>query len=331
MLLRKFRETGPDIIVLIFIILLVVWLRAFIHPQLPSALGFDASPMPLFRLLMELTGNLPLISVILGFLLVLLIAFLLVSLNTAVFFISERTFLPAAVYVLLSGFIPQVQVLNPALPATVFLILAIRKIMDSYKVQGTAFTFFDAGLLISIGSLFYVSFIWFGLLLVIGILILRPVNFKEIIISCIGLATPWFITIGFLYVAGGDVKSLLSGISYNLFGWDANSHINWIVITGLGITGLIFLLCTLYLLSAINMKRIKSRKTFVLLIWIFVISVVIYLIFKPVSLEVFWIGAVPVSYILTHYFVFKRERLLPEIYFTALFILVALIQVLTKY
>ncbi len=327
MLLRKFRETGPDIMFMIFIILLLVWLHAFLNPHPAETQDYSASPMPFFRLLLWLTGGHPFFGTVIAFLLVLLIAYLLVSLNTAVFFISERTFLPASVYVLLSGLIPQVQTLNPAIPATVFLVLAIRKIMDSYNVQGTAFTFFDAGLLISIGSLFYASFIWFGFLLVVGIIILRPLNPKELIISLIGLAAPWFITIGFAYVTGSNMNSMLSDISYNLFGKEAGPDINWLEITGLAITGLIFFLCTLYLLSAINMKRIKSRKTFLILIWIFVISVVIYLVFRPVSLEIFWIATVPVCYILTHYFVFKRKRLLPEVYFTALFVLAAIMQI----
>jgi hypothetical protein len=165
---------------------------------------------------------------------------------------------------------------------------------------------------------------------VVGIIILRPLNIRELIISVIGLAAPWFITLGFAYISGSDLNSMLSDISLDLFGREAASHLNWVTIISLAVVGLIFLICTLYLLSAINTKKIKSRKTFVLLLWIFIISIVIYIIFRPVSLEVFWITAVPVTYILTHYFVFKRKRLLPEIYFTALFVLAAVVQLLTR-
>ncbi len=327
MLLRKFREPGPDVIVLIIIFLFLIWLNAFLNPQLPSSFDFDTSPMPLFALLLAIAGSNPLVNVIFSFLFVLLIAFLLVNFNTTVFFISERTFLPALIYVLLSGFFPQQQILNPALPAVIFLMLALKRIMDSYKIQGTAYSFFDTGLLISTGSLFYAGFIWFGLLLFIGIAILRPVNIKEIVISLLGLATPWFIICGFYYISGKDLSLLLSDVNYNLFTADKHFVFSGLTIAVLIIAGIILIICSLHLLSAINSKKIKSRKTFMLLIWLFAISVGTYFIFKPVSVEIFWITAVPVSYIISHYFVFKKKRLIPEILLTTLFILVAVIQI----
>lgn len=328
MLLKKFKETGPDVIVLILVILLLIWLNTFLHPGLPSLLDFDTRPMPLFSLLLALFGSDPLTGVIFSFLLILLIAFLCVNLNTSIFFISERTFLPAVIYVLLSGFFPQQQILNPALPAVPFLILALHRIMDSYKVQGTAYSFFDAGLLISTGSLFYGGFIWFGLLLMIGIAILRPVNLKEIVISVLGLATPWFITSGFYYVTGKDMNSLLSAVTYNLFTKEPHSVFPDLTIAALILMGIILVICLLHLLSVINMKKIKSRKTFILLMWIFAISAGSYFVFKPVSTEIFWFAAIPVSYILSHYFVFKRKKLVPEILFSTLFFLVIFLQIL---
>lgn len=327
MLLRKFKGTGPDVIVLIFIIMVMIWIGSFVHPELPSSLGFDIKPMPLFGLLLKVAGFNPLTSVLVTFLLVLLTSFLLVNFNTSEFFLSERTFLPALFYVLLSGLFPEQQILNPALPAALFLILSIRKIMDSYKIQDTAFSFFDAGLIISTGSLFYANFVWFGLLLVIGIALLRTGNVREIIISVLGLATPWFITFGFYYVSGEDLKSLLSVITFNLFTKAPELSLSGIKIASLIITSTILLMSIFYLYSVINSKKIKSRKTFRLLIWAFLIAAGVFLLFKPVSEEILWLAAVPTSYLLTHYFVFVRQRVIPEILFSVLFILIAMIQI----
>ncbi len=100
-----------------------------------------------------------------------LMAFLLVNFNTTVFFIHERTFLPALIYILFGGFFPDHQLLNPVLPASIFLMLAVMRIMESYHITGTAYSYFDAGILISTGSLFYANLIWFGLIVIIGIAI----------------------------------------------------------------------------------------------------------------------------------------------------------------
>ena len=80
--------------------------------------------------------------------------------------------------------------------------------MESYRIPGIAYNFFDAGILIGIGSLFYANLIWFGLLLIIGIAILRTGNIKEIAISVIGLVTPYVMTFGIYYVWGKILRVL---------------------------------------------------------------------------------------------------------------------------
>ena len=81
------------------------------------------------------------------------------------------------------------------------------------------------------------------------------------------------------------------------------------------------------LLSAINAKKIKSRKTFVLLFWTLGIIVAEYFIFKSVSVEIFWLAAIPPTYFLSHYFVFSRKKILPEIMLSVLFILALVVQI----
>lgn len=328
MIFKKFRETGPDAIFLIFIVLVLTWTGSFLQPHSPADLFFDIKPMPLFGLLLAFTGLNPLLSVLFAFVLVVLISFMLVNFNTSVFFISERTFLPALIYGLLTSLFPQQQVLNPVLPASVFLILALRRIMDSYKIQGSAFSFFDAGMLISIGSLFYAGFIWFGLLLIIGIAILRTGNIKDILISVSGLITPIFILYGFFYVTGKDMHLMFSAVTYNLFTKVSDFAIPRETLAAGIISGFIILLSSVHLLMVINAKKIKSRKTFVLLFWIIIIAGALCLVFNSVSFEIIWVTAIPASYFLSHYIVFSKRKRMPDILLAILFILSGFVQLL---
>lgn len=328
MFLKQFKGTGPGVIIFIFIVSLAVWISQFLDPKLASFQQFDDNPMPFFGLLISVTGFNPLAGVIFSYMLVLLVSGLLVSLNTSVFFIGQRTFLPAIIFVLFSGLFPVQQILNPVLPAAVFLIIALRRIIEAYKIQGVAHTFFDAGLLISIGSLFYASLIWFGVLLIIGILILRPGNFKELIISFLGLITPWFITFGVYYVTGKDINTLLSMITYNLFLKESA-----FVFSGLDIASVAFMvffvfICLIYLLSVINVKKIKSRKTFNLFIWTLIIPLICYFVLKSVSIEIIWLTAIPASYIMSHYLIFAKKRFFPSLFFNLFLLLIILKQVL---
>ena len=180
--------------------------------------------------------------------------------------------------------------------------------MDSYRKPGTANNFFDAAILISTGSLFYSNLIWFALLLVIGIALLRTGNFMEIVISIIGLVTPYLITFGLYYTIGKDLKSLLLIMKNNLLGRSEDFVFTELTIVTIIYIGLIFIISVFHLQMLINSKKIKARKTFNLLFWVFLISFGIYFVMPSVSVEIVWLLSIPVSYFLTHYFVFVKMK-----------------------
>jgi hypothetical protein len=328
MLLRFFRGAGFSEIFFIALTGFFVWASAFFNPQLSALNCYDSDPMPLYSLLQSVVGGNAILGVLISFVLVMLMSFLIVNFNTSHFFINERTFLPATIYLLITGLLPDQQLLNPVLPASVFLMIAIRRIMDAYRIPGTAYNFFDAALLIGTGSLFYANLIWFALLVIIGIAILRTGNLRELLISVIGLLTPLLITVGSYYVAGKDISLLPRLIYNNLFAGSNVHNFSTLVIIGLAAVGVIILVSAVYLFSVINIKKIKSRKTFTELNWALVITFVVYFAVPSASVELIWIAGIPLSYLLAHYFIFSRKKLFPEILFAVLIIVVALFQIL---
>jgi len=327
MLLRTFKGTGPGVIFLIIIILIAVWISAILNQRLHPRFIYETDPMPLYGLIKLMIYNNHNLGVILSFLMVSLMAFLMVNFNTTVFFINERTFLPALFYVLFGGFFPDQQLLNPVIPASIFLMLAIIRIMDGYHKTGTAYNYFDAGLLISTGSLFYANLIWFGLLVIIGIALLKTGNLKEIVISILGLLTPYLITFGIYYVIGKDVRALMKLLGDNLFTRSTFYPFPRLTIVALIYSGSLLLVSIIQLIRHMNTKKIKSRKTFSLMIWIFIISMIVYFALPSASVETVWLTSIPVSYFLTHYFVFVKKKLVPEILFSLLFVFILLIQI----
>ncbi|MGD0343201.1 MAG: hypothetical protein ABSA76_15985, partial [Bacteroidales bacterium] len=93
-------------------------------------------------------------------------------------------------------------------------------------------------------------------------------------------------------------------------------------------TGLVLLVSTVFLIIRMNSKKIKYRKTFSLLLWSLVISVVLIIFVPSVSVEIVWIAGIPVCYLLAHYFIFERKKVFAEIVFTLFFLLVLLVQAL---
>jgi hypothetical protein len=327
MLLRLFKGTSLGVILLIIITLFAIWISAVMNQRLHPRFIYEAEPMPLYGLLKQAISNSHNIGVVLSFLIVCFITFLVVNFNTTLFFINERTFLPAVFYVLIGGIFPDHQLLNPVLPASIFLMLAFYRIMDGFHKTGIAYNYFDAAILIGIGSLFYVNLIWFGLLVIIGIAILRTGNLNEIVLSLIGLITPYLITFGLYYVIGKDVKSLMRLITDNLFSKALYYPFPKLTIAALVFLGTLITVSLFNLAKLMNIKKIKSRKTFSLLIWTFLIAIIVYYAVPSVSVEITWLMGIPVSYFLAHYFVFVKKRLVPEILFTLFIIFIVFIQI----
>jgi hypothetical protein len=326
-MLRIFKGTGPEVIVLIAITFIVLWISTFIEPRELLPPVYDSDPMPLYAGLKFILGNSSFVGLIFIVVLLTLVLFMLVNFNTTVFFINERTFMPAIIYLLFSSFFPQCQVINPVLPAVVFLMLAIRRIMDSYRKPGIAYNFFDAGLLISIGSLFYANMIWFGLLTIIGIALIRTGNIKEIGVAFLGLITPYILTAGIFYVAGKDMAVYLATIRNNIFGESVTYTFTWYTIAAVIFIALILIVSIIFLLMGMNSKKIKARKTFSLLLWGFLLALLAYFVLPSVSAEIVWIAGIPATYFLSYYFVFARKKIIPEVIFSGFFLVVLLIQV----
>jgi hypothetical protein len=326
MLLKLFRGTGPGEVILILFTTCILWFNSFFNPAPPGSLYYDINPMPLYGLLKYLVGGNIFYGLFFIFSLVLLMLFLVSNFNTSHFFINERTFLPSVIYVLVTGLFPNYQLLNPVLPASVFLIVAIRRIVDSYRKAGTAYSFFDASLLIGTGSLFYANLIWFAILIFIGIAIFRTGNIRELLVSIIGLITPAVTTCGVYYITDRDISSLKDVLLFNLFSAYGRYSFSIISIIGIILVGIVILISMVHLITLLNNKKIKSRKTFTTLIWSLVISLTVYFGVPSASVEIIWMAAIPVSYIIAHYLIFSRNRILSRICFGIMFLVALFIQ-----
>ncbi len=331
MISKLFRGTGPGVIFLIIVILILLWISAFVNPRIIPSSVYEIRPMPLYRIAGMITGSSTFGGVVFSFIMFTVLIFLLVNFNTSVFFIGERTFFPAVIFIMFSAVLPSVQVMNPVLPSAVFLVLALKRIMEAYRKPGTAFNFFDAALLISTGSLFYANLLWFGILVFIGIALLRTGNILEIFTSSIGLIIPYILVFGLYYVLGMDTGELLSDIRENLFADSPEAAFSRVEMVTLIWSGLMVLSGILFLLQHINSMKIKSRKTFYLLLWGFVISIILYIALPSASVELLWIMAIPASYILANHYLNIKKKIVPEIFFTGFLLLVVVIQAISLF
>lgn len=324
MLLKIYRGIGPGTILLIFVSLLLLWLQALLNPGDHSV--YTSNPAPLYALLLNLFEGRPHAGIIFCMLMIILTAIYMVNFNTRLFFINERTFLPASIYVLLSGFIVRNQVLNPILPAALLLLVSMDRLIVSYRKPGIAYNLFDASMLIGIAALVNTNIIWYYPLIIIGISIFRSFNARELLISLAGLLTPFVIIYSYYYLAGRDIAGLNKLLTDSLFSETPGNTWPLEVIIVSAVNLLIALVALLHLWSIFNTKKIRSRKIFSLLSWMALISLLVYFLVPSASVGLFFVLLIPLAFILTHYLVMIRNKKIANFVFAIIFLSVLFLQ-----
>lgn len=325
MVLRLYRGHDPATILLILLTGAAVWLQSLMEPGQLMIVP-DCEPMPLYSLMITIFQENLLLSVVAALVLVFITGALLVNFNTRVFFINERTFLPASLFVLMSGLFPSLQRFNPVLPAAILLLFALERVIASYRRQGVAYNFFDASLLIGLASFIWFNSIWFFVMVVAGIALLRTASMREFLLALSGLVAPYILAAGVYYLMDGNIIALMDVVVEN-FEAVAPQYI-WSTqgIVVASVAGLLLIVSLLHLLAVFNTKKVKSRKTFSLLIWTFVTAVLVFILLPSVSAEIYYVMLLPVVYFLTHFLVFRREKRTANILFAVIIISVIVMQ-----
>ena len=78
--------------------------------------------------------------------------------------------------------------------------------------------------------------------------------------------------------------------------------------------------------SVFNTKKVRSRKTFSILLWMMIVAVAIYIFVPSASVDVFYIFLLPVTYFLAHYMAYRGNKKMANMMFAIIFISVLILQ-----
>ncbi len=318
MFLKLFISKQQFIIILILLLAVAFWMPSMINYKY-TLFVFDFYPTPVYSSFQFIEYSYPLATVIISLILLLISGFLLVRLNVQFFFIQTRTQLPAFLYIFIcSSFIP-LQRFNPVLISGIFLIMAVFKIFSTFKKEQICFNYFDAALLISIGSMFYFNLIFFIVIVWIGLIILRPFIWREWVFTIIGIVVPYIILFSCYYLLDMDINNLLDTYkSYFIYErYDINFNLPYLP---LAIYYLIMLLISsIHMISVYQVKKIYSRKYFMFFLWLFIVTLAIYFVIPSAGYEMIIIAALSISFLFTHFFVSVKPNWFNRILFDMFF------------
>lgn len=319
MFLKTLKSNQPLHFLLIPFIAIALWVKPLMNPKAYDFFAGENS-MVLYKPFNYLLADNLLLNNILALFFTVLLSFLILKLNVQHTFIRVRSFLPSILFILITSGIPDLHAMHPIYPAALFLVLTIDRMFNSYDKEVIHSNAFDAGVLLSIGSLFYMNLAFFFPLLWIGFIIIKQkVNWREYILSAIGFALPWLAAFAW-YMINGLQEELRQTMQANFTYHQLFIKGNLPVQIYAGYLGLLTLFGSFYILSQYDDKRISSRKFFKVFFWIFLISVILVAAHPAVSKEIIVVSAIPLSYLISNHFIFMKKEFWGEVF---LFLLVA--------
>lgn len=313
MLLKALKSNSTYSFLLIPFFAIALWIKSFMQPLLyPFYPGEDA--MLLYQPVNALLGKSPVASHVLALIFIIVLSFLVLRIKLQYSFIRERTILPSFIFILITSGMHELHSIHPVYFAALFFILAIDRIFDSYEKEIIHANAFESGILLAIGSLFYFNLVFFFPFLWIGFIILKPkVNWREFILTTLGFAFPW-LGAGAYYGATGRISELQSTIQANFQShpWFLKNNLSMQIY--MGYLALLILLASILILSQYDGKKISTRKYFKAFFWIFLICVILMVASPAVSQEIIMLMAIPLTYLISNYFLCIKRPIFGELF-----------------
>lgn len=320
-----------------FLILLPI-IAALLY-WLPSNTGnseyyFPSTIMPLYSLIILFGMLSDFVAYILGFLSVLLLAFLITRLNIKYMIIEARTYLPALFIIIISLFYIPLHIVHPGVIAAIFVLLAVDKVFNTYSDKSKITDFFSASLFLSIGSLFYFNIVLLIVFIWYSITSQSKNRWKAWLVTIVGITVPYFFiwTISYLTNTSEDFFERITG-NFNLILIPPSVIIEHLFVINLSYYFMFAFLIILIFISSFKIIRglagnkINVRKYFVSFFIIFTILILQFIFFSTVAFEILPIIAIPLSFLFSYYLFHIKNKLFGNIIIVTFIVLLIFIQV----
>ena len=321
MILRLLKTNQAYHFILIPIVVTALWIRSLIFPEFFQFYQGENS-MVLYQPIHQLLGNSAFTNNVLAMIFVILLSFAVLNLNTTFAFIRIRTFLPSNIFVLIISGILFMHTLHPVYFGLLFLILATSRIFQSYEKPKIHSNAVDAGLLIGIGSLFYLNLIFYFPIIWIGFSIIRKrPEWRNYVLPIVGVAIPWLFSYSYYFIFS-DTSLFYEAISQNFLAKNSILNENVTLLVYVGFLVVLTLLSSFFLMGQYDEKKISTRKYFQIFFFIFFISIILLLAVPAVSQEILVIMALPLTCLISNYLIFMKQKFWGNV---MLYVLLALV------
>jgi len=304
---KIFRDLNPINILWLGVFLII--LRLVFISHLPAHIEFTfVEPFTQTLLPVGFENSFtPISNVITAAVIVFIQALWLNHMVNAYNLLGKPTFLPALMYITLSGLFVPFLILSPPLICNFLIIWMIDKLFSFYKNGSANTTSYDLGMIVGMGTLIYFPFIYMCLAIWVALIIFRPFNWREWVTVLIGFATVFFFLAVYYYLTDriDQFYAIWLPLGSRFPSKIQVNYYNYLVLIPVII---IFILAFLRLRQNYFKSFIQTRKSFQLLIIIFIIALLSFYVKANFRLSHFLLCAVPATIIFGYYFLYATKR-----------------------
>ncbi|MFA6086109.1 DUF6427 family protein [Mucilaginibacter sp.] len=244
----------------------------------------------------------PILNIFLAGVLVLIQAVFINYLVNHFNLLGKPTFLPALMYVTLTALFKPFMVLSAPLFCNFLLIWMLFKLFSLYKSDDAKSTAYDLGIIVAVGSLLYLPYIYLFLSIWIALILFKPFNWREWVSGILGYLTVFFFLAVFYYLNNrlGSFYNIWAPLGTKFPNRININYINYLVLVPV----LLILVLYFFKLQQNYLKSyVQVRKSFQLLFIIFLIAAFSFYVKREFNLNHFLLCAVPAAVFFSYYFV----------------------------
>lgn len=250
-------------------------------------------------------------------------AFYLNHIVTSQGLIDRQSYYTAVIYLVLMSSDSDMLELHPVLFANFFLMISLHQVFRTYKEETVLVEVFNVGMLIAIAGIFFQPALLFLLFLIISLFVFYYTDLRSFLAAFLGFAAPFFFAALYFFLT----DTLPERIEYfsqwiGTMGLPAprTSPFTSVLLVFLGAACL--LAFSRLLFSHIPDKPIRIRKRFRVLIFFLVVALLTLFFGHPFRMVHMGLIYLPLSVGLAAYFHHIRSRVLPELIFTLLLLII---------
>jgi hypothetical protein len=325
MILKRIKTNSGVNLFLIPVAALVFWMKDLLHPTVYEFSVCESENI-LFSPILRLTGNQPFVHVLLSLVLVVGLGFLMQLLNDRYSFIRIRSKLPSILYVIILGGFVNMHTLHPVYFGAIFVLFALNRFFGMFEKPRPYSVVFDVGFLTGIASLFCFNLIaLFPAFLISTAVLSREKKWREYVILLTGFVLPFLFVLSYA-VLTDNFQELFENYSKNIISPVNHFRENYVLQAYVGVLILYTSIGSLDILKQYDKKKISSRKYFTVFFWIFLFSIISFTFIPAASQEMLVITAIPVTFLISNFFIFMKKRFWGELLFTLLLACVFIVQ-----